>query len=489
MAQAESIKLTAELVEALAGTFLSPMYDNPQPTPDFHRQGWALYCSSAELAAIAAPRGHAKSTAFTHDYGLGVLLFRIQSYMVIASATEDLAIGHLSDMAMELRDNEDLRREFQIEKLLVDARTEIIVLFKDGYQAKVVAKGSGQKMRGMKWRGKRPGLIIADDLEEDEQVENKARREKFLRWVNRALIPCRRRGGLVRMHGTILHEESVLSKAMRSKAWSSLFFSAHSSMDDFSNILWPGAFTEDRLRAIRQVFLEDGDAAGYSQEYLNKPRDNSEAYLRSSDFLPMGDADYAAKKIYKIGADFAVSKADTANRTSFTVGGQSLDGLVHIVDQRVDRWSTNEWIDVMFQLAEEYTVDEFVVEGGVIWKAVEEIIFREMRERNLYLPIRVINPVKDKAVRARPFQKRLRGQGLRFNKKAEWYENYEDECLSFVPGSEARLDDQFDSTAILVKGFDNQASPEEEDFFSDEEVEFYTHDPRIFMNRCQTTGY
>ena len=67
------------------------------------------------------------------------------------------------------------------------------------------------------------------------------------------------------MHGTILHEESVLSKAMRSKAWSSLFFSAHSSMDDFSNILWPGAFTEDRLRAIRQVFLEDGDAAGYNQ--------------------------------------------------------------------------------------------------------------------------------------------------------------------------------------------------------------------------------
>ena len=42
----------------------------------------------------------------------------------------------------------------------------------------------------MKWRGKRPGLIIADDLEEDEQVENKARREKFLRWVNRALIPA-----------------------------------------------------------------------------------------------------------------------------------------------------------------------------------------------------------------------------------------------------------------------------------------------------------
>ena len=103
--------------------------------------------NSAELAAIAAPRGHAKSTAFTHDYGW-VFFFPHPELHGDRQCDKDLAIGHLSDMAMELRDNEDLRREFQIEKLLVDARTEIIVLFKDGYQAKVVAKGSGQRCGG-----------------------------------------------------------------------------------------------------------------------------------------------------------------------------------------------------------------------------------------------------------------------------------------------------------------------------------------------------
>lgn len=164
----ERVKLTAELLEAFAGIYLSPMYDSPVATPDFHRQGWALYCSDAQYASIAAPRGHAKSTSFTHDYGLATVLFREQDYVIVTSATEDLAIGHLGDIAKELRENEDLIRDFQIEKLLVDSKTDIIVKCLDGHEFRLIAKGSGQKMRGVKWNGKRPGLIIGDDLEEDE---------------------------------------------------------------------------------------------------------------------------------------------------------------------------------------------------------------------------------------------------------------------------------------------------------------------------------
>ena len=99
--------------------------------------------------------------------------------------------------------------------------------------------------------------------------------------------------------------------------------------------------------------------------------------------------------------------------------------------------------------------------AGLFEKAVEEIIFREMRERNLYLPIRVINPVKDKAVRARPFQKRLRGQGLRFNKRLSGMRTMRMSASvsSLVPKP------AWTTSSILPlswwKGFDNQASPEE----------------------------
>jgi len=485
----ERVKLTAELIEAFAGTFLSPLYDNPQPTPDLHRICWDIYCQDEELAAVAAPREHAKSTALTHDYGLANAMFRAEDYIIIVSATEDLAMGHLADIAKELRENDDMIREFRIKKLSVDSKTDIIVDFEDGHQCRFLAKGSGQKMRGLKWNGKRPGLILCDDLEEDEQVENIDRRVKFRRWFYRALLPCRRRGGKVRVHGTILHEDSVLSRLMKSGSWKTRVFKAHAGFDDFSDILWPEQFPEERLRKIRQAFIDDGDAAGYSQEYLNDPFDNSSAYLRKDDFLPMNDDDHDAYKKMAVGCDFAISKKDRANRTSFTIGGKCARNLVHFTDQRVDRWDTNEWMEEMFAIEERYHPEAFFVEDGTIWKSIWPTLKKTMQQRDIWMNCIPIPPIKDKAARGRPYQKRMRAGGCRFNKEATWYPGFEAENLRFTGNSDAILDDQFDSAAILVKGFDTIADVEEEDEMDDDEVEMRRQDPRKKSGRSQVTGY
>lgn len=483
------VSLTAPLLEAFAGAYLSPMYDNPQPTPDLHRECWELYCSGAELAAVAAPREHAKSTALTHDYGLGAVLFREEDYIVVVSATEDLAIGHLTDIAKELRENEELIAAFQIKRLAVDAKTDIIVEFTDGHQARLIAKGSGQKMRGLKWNGKRPGLILCDDLEEDEQVENFDRRAKFRRWFYRALLPCRRRGGKIRVHGTILHEDALLARLMKSSVWRTRLFKAHAGFDDFTQVLWPEQFPEARLRSIRQSFIDDGDSAGYSQEYLNDPFDNTQAYLRRADFLPMSEDDHDISKVLKVGCDFAVSKKDHANRTSFTVGGLDARNFIYILDQYAGRWEPTEWIDVMFDIQGKYSPDEFLVEGGVIWNAVERTLYGEMRTRDSWLNIRVINPVKDKAARGLPFKKRHRAGGMRYDKSADWYPPYEAELLRFTGRSEATADDQFDSTAILVKGFEGSPEVEDDDFLPEDEIELRAQDPRKIVGRSAVTGY
>src|ERR1700739_2115945 len=106
-----------------------------------------------------------------------------------------MAIELLTDIAKELRDNEDLIAEFGIKRFVSDAKTDIIVECDDEYQFRIIARGSGQKMRGRKWQGKRPGLIVCDDLEDDEQVESLERRGKFRRWFFLALKPAVRDGG------------------------------------------------------------------------------------------------------------------------------------------------------------------------------------------------------------------------------------------------------------------------------------------------------
>ena len=487
------MKLSAELIESMAGVFLSPLYDTPSPTPQFHRECWKLYTSDARMCAVAAPRGHAKSTGLTHDYTLAVALFREEQYIIIVGASEEMAIEHLGDIANELHENEDLRQAFKIKDFVTNQKTDIIVECTDGYQFRIMARGSELKIRGKKWRGRRPGLIVGDDLEDDEQVENRERRLKFSRWFYRACVQALRDSGKIRVHGTILHEDSLLAGLVKHSSWKALCFRAHKSFDDFSEILWPEKFSEERLRKIRQSFIEKGDSAGYSQEYLNDPFDNDSAFLRSDDFVEMKEADWEQPKVNYVGCDFAIAKKDTANRTSFTIGGLDVNNLLHVIDQRVDRWDINEIVEEFFSIQIAWQPSCFYVEKGKIWSAIEPILQREMLRRGIFLSFEPLASVSDKKVRGRFLQKRMRARAMRFNKQASWYAGYENELRRFTGDSEAVLDDQFDSSSILCRGLEEKTPDlEAEDFLTESEEEYIFHSQslrKIASSRNLVTGY
>lgn len=484
-----TVKLTALLVENFSGAFLSPTYDNPAPVAPFHRASWDLYCSDTQLAAVAAPRGHSKTTALTQNFGLAAVLFRFEPHVMLIGSSEELSMGLLGDMTKQLKENDDLRAEFGISKFIVESKGEIIVRCDDGYEFRILARGVEQRVRGIKWNGRRPGLILGDDVEEDEQVENAARRRKLSKWVNRALIPMGRRGCLVRFCGTLLHDDSFMAKAMKSKVWKSLFFKAHRSFDDFSDILWPEQFSETSLRAIRQRFIDDNDSAGYAQEYLNDPHDDADAFLKKEWFRPMTPADHDSPKLMGVGVDFAISKADKANRTSFTVGGQDTAHNLHFVDERVGRMDAEEIIDEFFSIYSRWSPDFYFVESGQIWLAVKALLYKEMRRSGKFLNIVELVPVRDKKARARPWQKRMKAGVCYYDKSADWYPGYEEECLKFTGDSEATLDDQFDSSATLAMGFENMGDAEAEDFEDEEEVDMRRQDPRLQGGRSSVTGY
>lgn len=479
-----TVPLTADLIEAFAGTFISPRFDDQRATPRFHREAWELYASSHHACMVIAPRDHAKSTALTTVYTLAECLFRTSDYVILVGSTEDGSAEQLGNIVEELTENDDLIREFGIKKFLRTSNTDVICELSDGHRFRIIAKGAEQRIRGRLWKGKRPNLLVMDDAEDDEQVENADRRTKFRRWFFRAAKQALSKSGKIRVHGTILHEDSLLNRLRRNGTWKHLFYKAHTSFDDFSDLLWPARWTAANLRARRQEFIEDGDAAGYSQEFLNDPLDHSDAFLKLSDFLPMSRDDYDSEKLICIASDFAVSKADKANRTSFTVGGKDVHNILHYLDQRVGRWDPVEWIDEMFSLQTRYSPEVFWVEDGVIWKSVKSMVYREMQIRDLRINIEAIPSVKDKATRARNYQKRMRAGQCRFDKKAEWYPGFEQENLRFTGTSAATLDDQFDSAALLSRGFDELSLVEPEDFFDEEDWEM----ERGFWNRQKTSA-
>lgn len=464
------MKLTKEVVAGFVGSVLSSRFDGQSSSPDFHHECWDLCCGPEKFVAIAAPRGHAKSTGVTLGYGLATLLFRERKFMLLVSDTEAQASLFLGAFKQELQDNQELIDLFGLKRndkgLVVfakDTETDIIVECEDGHKFRIIAKGAEQKLRGLIWNGSRPDIIMCDDMENDELVLNKERREKMRKWFKGALLPCRSDNGIVRMVGTILHADSLLERLMpnpsdkmtvkeelkqyslRKGMWKAVKYRAHNS--DFSRLLWPSKKNAAEFKMLYEEAVKDGTTDIYSQEYLNEPIDESVSFFKKADFLSITQDDRQKKLNYYITADLAISESEKADFSVFVVAGVDEEKVLHVKNVIRERMDGKEIVDTFLALQKLYDPVAMGVEDMQISKAIGPFLREEMVKNNTYISLLPLkHGGKDKSTRARSIQARLRAHGVKFDKEGDWYPLFENEMLSFPRG---KHDDQVDAFAYL----------------------------------------
>ena len=496
--------LTAEQIYGFTHSLLMANFDNPQPTPEVHREMWEHCCSDHQYVALAAPRGHAKSTAITHSYLLAAMLFRDRQFGLIVSDTEGQAVLFLSDIKRELIENEQLRTLFGIKRFRKDQETDIIVEFDDGHMFRIIAKGSEQKVRGLKWRGSRPDIIVGDDLENDEIVMNEERRAKFRRWMNNALLPSLADNGVIRIVGTILHLDAFLEHCMpqfedkdtetdgikwwsnnKEKTWLSVRYQGHN--EDFTKLLWPEKFSERRYKAIRKRYVDAGNPEGYAQEYLNYPIDEESAFFRKDDFLPMKESDRETYMEFYVGGDLAISEKDQRAYSVFVVCGLTRDNILNVVDVIRFRGDALRIIDEMLRIQRVYEPEIFWLEEENIARSIGSVIDQAMLQSGVFINIKTMTPTKDKMQRARGIQARMRAGAVRFNTKADWYAPFFQEMVTFPRG---KYVDQVDAFSWIGLGL-NQVIPT----FTAREIAAYEWDDEYgddyesLQGRSVITGY
>jgi predicted phage terminase large subunit-like protein len=483
-------RIDAGVIAGFTIGLLAAKYDDPKPIPRFHAEMWDLCCSDDLLVGIAAPRSHAKSTAITFAYILAMMLFRVKEFCLLVSDTEGQAAEFLGDIRAELDENDELRGKFGVRKLVKSTDTNIVCLMRDGHMFRILAKGSEQKVRGLKWRNKRPDLIVGDDLENDEIVMNPERREKFRKWFMKALVPSGSSSCWVRVVGTILHQDSMLQRIMDDPTWKTLFYEAEDG--NFRNILWPEQFSEGRLRAIYESFAAQNDTEGYSQEYRNKPVAIENAFFNPDYFF-----DFERDKgrwlkpnlEYFAAADFAISEKEKSDYTAIIVGGMSPDGYLHIVDIRRDRWDSDAIIDELLSVQKMWNVNVFTFETEKIDKAIGPFLDREQRRRGIFLNIHKETPTKSKTARASSIKAMHKSGSIRYDKEAHWYKAfYEELSMVSASGPRGRNDDMFDAFAYLGLTIDQFYEAQSDKEIEDEEYkeEYEMHHS---LGRCAVTGY
>jgi len=123
------------------------------------------------LIALGAPRGFGKTTVVGLFFCARKLLFRFTPYIVYISSSQTEAAKKVKTLASELQYNpliKELFGDVRGTKWAEEAGELELIDEKGVPFACIQAKGSGSQVRGMNWRGHRPGLFIVDDLEDKE---------------------------------------------------------------------------------------------------------------------------------------------------------------------------------------------------------------------------------------------------------------------------------------------------------------------------------
>jgi predicted phage terminase large subunit-like protein len=127
------------------------------------------------------------------------------------------------------------------------------------------------------------------------------------------------------------------------------------------------------------------------------------------------------------------------------------------------------------------------MEKGQIEKAIGPFLRQRMLDTGTFPAITPVAPSVDKLTRARSMQARMRAGGVKFDKAADWYYDFEDEASIFPRG---KHDDQVDALAYVGLIIDKMIHGSTLRQLQQEEYEEdYEQSGLAEAGRSATTGY
>jgi predicted phage terminase large subunit-like protein len=360
-------------------------------TPEFHKNLYKLFENeNFKRIAIAAPRGHAKSTITDLVFLAWTVVNKKANFILLISDTYSQAVLFLDSLKAEFESNDKLKNFYGSLVSKNWSEGEIIV---NGIMIK--ALGAGMKLRGLKYHEWRPDLVIMDDLENDELVENKARREKLERWFNAAVIPSMQKDGKLIAIGTILHYDSLLYKLVSLDKYQQFNKSVYKAINDFG-ALWPEHLNLDELAKIKEEYIKQGQGYLFYQEYQNDPISDENRKFKLEKFKYLSQAselELEAKLISTfITIDRAYSTEKTADYTAIVVNKIDNQNNWHIVYAERNRLTEKELIDKIFDLKSYYNPTKIGIEQKAFKYTLEPTLKDEMRRRNIFF---LVEELKD----------------------------------------------------------------------------------------------
>jgi len=398
-----------------------------------------------EKIALASPRGSAKSTVASTAQILWNICNSYKKYILLIKDTYEQASLDLLGIKEELEENPIIHRDFGDLVGNPWGKDQIV----SSNDIMVQALGSGMKIRGRRYREKRPDLVILDDIENDENTNTPEQRNKLENWFNKAVMKVGTPETDFFYIGTILHYDSLLSKILVRAGWKGTKYQAviswatdqmlwdswreiYTNIDDKEHIEKADKFylenEEDLLKGVHVQWPEgqsyyylmktlvDEGRGSFDSEYQNEPISLEDALFKLIYYyklqekpveepVPDGPSHEMWIVPQELGSpvrladcklfgscDPSLGKTKTSDYSAILVGAVSPSNRLFILESDIMRRPPNMIINDIFKYVHKYEAlnmrfDKFVVESIAFQEFFKDQVAEESMKAGLFLNV------------------------------------------------------------------------------------------------------
>ena len=435
-----------------------PHYFSSDPAP-FHRELIDLITTRTEPVkpvVVAAPRGFAKSTVVTFCYAMHQALFKLRHFIVLGSDTADLASDLTAYLHLELCNNQRLAADFGRGEPLADEHGAVDDFVTSG-DVRFLARGRGQRIRGIKHHQHRPDLVILDDLENDKNVKNPRIVRDLLDWLTEAVYPAIAPAGSLFWVGTILAKKSALAIAIGGQKepfdqWTRRKYQAlNTDRQGGLYSLWPSRHPVEALLEQKRLM----GSLAFNKEKQNDPVDEEGAFREPWIEKHAFKLDDIPPRVHRVAAwlDPSLSERKTADPRAIVAVAAPPDGRLYVVAAHISRKSLDSVIRTAFAMHKIWWFAAFGVEGNLFQERLVKD-FQRLGRTLGQMPVRGVKNTLNKESRIEVLSPLVENGLLRFPRREDRDEHMNtliEQLISFPNGDHDDGPDALEGAVRLLR--------------------------------------
>lgn len=400
--------------------------------------------------AWAESRGGAKSTLVTNILPIWCVIR--DSYLLkgkskikfipIVMDTAEQSRTMLAAIKAELEANPRLRGDFG--KVCGAGRVWNVDAIVTASNFKMQVFGSGKRMRGVRHGPYRPGLVILDDIENDENVASKEQRDKTYNWINKTVLPLGPPDGslIVISINTLLHYDSAANRLQNNPAWRSKKFSAITQWPDRMDLwdqwerlyLAAGEDSADTFYLMQKEVMDAGavvswpsmrpllmlmktratDHHAFDCEYQNDPSANDNAPFKNLHYWIQPARDW----VFFGAHDPSMGKLDKGRDPSASLVGafDREHSILDVIEARIARITPDMQIQQLINLQREYSCRLWSIETVQFQEFFASELIKRSAAAGVPLPVQSVKPSGDKDLRILSLQPHINNGLIRLHR-------------------------------------------------------------------------